>query len=213
MILTLTSLLITIYIIGNTYAIFESEISGEKEVEKAKWTILVNRTNISNGIVEEFTIDQINVQGSETVEEGKLAPGLSGNFNIEIDPSDTDVSIKYEINFDLTNLENTKIKIDSIIETQEGNNLIKTGENTYTGIITLSDIQKGVKNNITINFSWDEDETTGEEDTAIGKIENGKINIPVKVKVLQYLGEEITEIASENKLVKIGFIPQKRNEI
>ncbi len=111
-----------------------------------------------------------------------------------IDPTDTDVSIRYDISFDLSELSDTKIKIDSIEEVNNTNNLIKTGENTYSGIIRLEEIQNKQTNKIVVNFTWDEDETTNEGDTAMGIIPDNKISIPVKVKVTQYLGEEITEV-------------------
>ena len=84
--------------------------------------------------------------------------------------------------------------MESIEETEAGKTLIKTGENTYTGTILLSEIKQGIKNNITVTLKWEQDETTDEEDTQIGSIENNKIQIPVNVKVTQYLGEEIQGI-------------------
>lgn len=184
-------LIITIYY---TYALFESNVSAEISVNNGTWKILINNTDITKENTKEFTIDQINVIGDAHTESGKLAPGLSGNFNILIDPTDTDVSIKYEVTFDLANLEKTKVQIDSIEETILGKELIKTGENTYTGVISLAEIRQGIKNEITVNLSWKEDETTNVEDTLIGSSENSQIEIPVSIKVSQYLGEEIESI-------------------
>ena len=184
-------LIITIYY---TYALFESNVSAEVSVNNATWKILINETDITKENTKNFTINQINVTGDTHTEIGKLAPGLSGNFNILIDPTDTDVSIKYEVTFDLTNLDKTKIQIDSIEETILGKELIKTGENTYTGVISLDEINQGIKNEITVNLSWKEDETTNAEDTLIGSNVNSQIEIPVSIKVSQYLGEEIESI-------------------
>ena len=109
--ISILMLIFTIYKLVDTYAIFESNVSGNVKVENAKWIINVNNTNISSGINEDFVIDHINVGQSNKSEQGKLAPGLSGDFNIVIDPKNTDVSIKYEISFDLSELEKTKTKI------------------------------------------------------------------------------------------------------
>ena len=71
---------IIIYAIITTYATFRSEFSGNMEMENATWKIIVNNTDISSQTVKNFTIDKINVDKSEGVEDGKLAPGSKGNF-------------------------------------------------------------------------------------------------------------------------------------
>ncbi len=195
--ISILMLIFTIYKLVDTYAIFESNVSGNVKVENAKWIINVNNTNISSGINEDFVIDHINVGQSNKSEQGKLAPGLSGDFNIVIDPKNTDVSIKYEISFDLSELEKTKIKISSIKEIETNNELILTNNNVYTGIINLDEIKKGIKNNIAITVIWNEDETTNVEDTQLGSIPDNKISIPVNIKVTQYLGEEIKPLTNE----------------
>ena len=181
---------ILVYAILSTYATFRSEFSGSMKVNNATWKILINNTDISLNTTKEFTIDNINIDQSQGVEEGKLAPGLKGNFNILIDPSDTDVSIIYELKFDTKNINSTNIRIDEVKETYTGNNLVQTDVNTYTGIISLDDIKNNVTNNIQVTLLWHDD---GNEDINIGEIPEYKINIPVAVKVSQYLGEELQE--------------------
>lgn len=180
--------IVLIYAILSTYATFRSEFSGSMKVDNATWKILVNNTDVSSSTTKKFIIDNINIDKSQGVEEGKLAPGLKGSFNILIDPSDTSVSIMYEIKFDTKNINATNIKIDEIKETETGNNLIQTDLNTYTGIISLDDIKNKVTNNIQVTLFWHDD---GDEDINIGEIPEYKINIPVQVKVSQYLGEDI----------------------
>lgn len=182
--------IILIYTIITTYATFRSEFTGDMKIDNATWKILVNNTDISSNAVKQFTIDNINVDESQGVEQGKLAPGLKGNFNILIDPTDTDVSIKYELKIDTTNINFTNIKIESVAETLHGNNLINTDANTYTGIIKLNDIKDKVTNNIQVTLAWDDN---GKDDINVGEIPNNKINIPVELRVSQYLGEEIQE--------------------
>ena len=181
---------ILVYAILSTYATFRSEFSGSMKVDNATWKILINNTDISLNTTKEFTIDNINIDQSQGVEEGKLAPGLKGNFNILIDPSDTDVSIIYELKFDTKNINSTNIRIDEVKETNTGNNLVQTDVNTYTGIISLDDIKNNVTNNIRVTLLWHDD---GNEDINIGEIPEYKISIPVEVKVSQYLGEELKE--------------------
>lgn len=180
--------IILIYAILSTFATFRSEFTGDMKIDNATWKILVNSTDISSNAVKEFVIDDIEIDESQGVEPGKLAPGLKGNFNILIDPTETDVSIMYEIKFDTTDINATNIRIDSVKETMAGNTLIKSDSNTYVGIISLDDIKNNLTNNIQVTLFWCDD---GNEDINIGSIPNHKINIPVQVKVSQYLGEEI----------------------
>ena len=181
---------ILVYAILSTYATFRSEFSGSMKVDNATWKILINNTDISLNATKEFTIDNINIDQSQGVEEGKLAPGLKGNFNILIDPSDTDVSIIYELKLDTKNINSTNIRIDEVKETNTGNNLVQTDMNTYTGIISLDDIKNNVTNNIQVTLLWHDD---GNEDINIGEIPENKINIPIEIKVSKYIDEELQE--------------------
>lgn len=183
-------LAVIIYAIITAYATFRSEFFGDMKIDNATWKIVVNNTDISSQTVKNFTIDKINVNETEGVEDGKLAPGSRGNFNILIDPTETDVSIKYELKLNTEYIDKTNIKIESVKETLHSNNLIRTAENSYTGIIQLKDIQNDITNNIQINIIW-EDNT--DQDMNIGEIPNNQIKIPVELKVSQYLGETIKE--------------------
>ncbi len=185
-------ILFVIYCIIQIYAVFQSKVDGTINLVKGVWQIKINNTDISNGTNKEFTINEINVQNNEHVKQGNLAPGLTGTFDILINPENTDVSIRYDISLNQENLTNKNITIKSITETEEKTDLIKTDENTYTGIITLEDIKQGKSNNIKVEIEWKDDEANNEEDLKIGtKGENYKLEIPIVIHVSQYLGEEI----------------------
>lgn len=185
------SILILIYEIVHIYAIFYSEVTGNVEMKNGKWVIEINGTEISKGVQKDFVIDQINVDQSEHVKEGKLAPGLSGNFEIQINPKNTDVSVKYEISLNEENLKNSSLKIKSISETEYNNELIRTEKNTYTAIIPLEKIKQGVTNLIKVEVEWENQEENNEEDTKDGSKYQSVLEIPISVRVSQYLGEEI----------------------
>lgn len=78
--LILIMLVFTIFKIIDTYSIFESNVSGNVNVEKATWRIVVNNTDISEGTEKKFVIDQINVEGSNRIESGKIAPRFIWQF-------------------------------------------------------------------------------------------------------------------------------------
>ena len=69
--------------------------------------------------------------------------------------------------------------------------ILKTEENTYTGIITLEEIKQGIQNAIEVAIEWKDDETNNEEDINMGIQAEYKLAIPITVHVSQYLGEEI----------------------
>lgn len=184
-------ILILIYCIIQIYAVFQSEIGGTVKIVNGVWQIKVNNTDISNGINKEFNVSEIDINENEHVKQGNLAPGLSGTFDISIDPSNTDVSVRYDVSLNQENLTNKNITIKSITETKEGTTLVRTGENTYTGVIPLERIKQGIDNNIEVEIEWKNDDTNNEEDTNMGRQEDYKLEIPIIVHVSQYLGEEI----------------------
>lgn len=190
-IITLFMIFAVAYSLINTYALFYSEGTGKIRQENATWRIYVNEKNIATN--NKFTIDTFELEESEHVAPGKIAPSVTGNFYIMIDPKNTNVAIKYSIKLNQLNLVNDKIKIVSIEEINQNNELIKTDESTYTGIITLSDIKEKKINNIRVKITWLNDEENNKADTTMGTIENYKINIPIEVDITQYLGETIEE--------------------
>ena len=190
-IITLFMIFAVAYSLINTYALFYSEGTGKIRQENATWRIYVNEKNIATN--NKFTIDTFELEESEHVAPGKIAPSVTGNFYITIDPKNTNVAIKYSIKLNQLNLVNDKIKIVSIEEINQKNELIKTDESTYTGIITLSDIKEKKINNIRVKITWLNDEENNKADTTMGTIENYKINIPIEVDITQYLGETIEE--------------------
>ena len=112
-----------------------------------------------------------------------------GYFDILIDPRNTSVSVRYDITFDFSSF-NGNFSISNIEEITSGN-LVRTGENTYTKVIPISDIKNGVTNTIRVYVKWNNSEENNDVDSAIGMIKNNYFSIPVEVIVSQYLGEVI----------------------
>ena len=155
----------------------------------AKWNVLINGTDIKSG--DNFIVDTVNIDSSDNVLGGKIAPGTKGYFDIVINPTDTETSILYSITFDFSQVVGS-ITIDKIEELTSGN-LIRTGENTYSKIITLEEIENKVINTIRVYIKWNNIEENNEEDSKIGTIKDNFISIPVSVSVIQYLGEPVEE--------------------
>ncbi len=199
-------LIITFYQINTTYAKYMTEVNVDANEQIGKWLIKVNEQNIAtNNQVETFTINQLKYNSSNNVLAGKIAPGLEGYFEINIDASESSVAIIYNVTLDFSKLNiSNSIKFSKLVkvladntETEEG--IIRTSENTYTGTVLISEEANTSESRIEklkVYVEWEDDKTgiNDENDTKLGTLDDGvKIEVPVEVKVSQYLGEEIQE--------------------
>lgn len=197
----LIMLLVTVYQINSTYAKYFTEADGIVEETIGAWIVKINDTNIATGEdVQQFTIDELTYNSNDYVLSGKIAPGLLGYFDVEIDATGASVAVRYDVTIDFSTLDLsdsikfTKLaKIVDGIESQEG--ITRTEESTYTGIMSLEDIETGKTNTIRVYLSWEDDGTgvNDEADSNLGKNKDAQVSIPVTVKASQYLGEEINE--------------------
>lgn len=177
----------SIYEITDTYGLFESNKTQVVDSPIAKWNILINETNINESI--NFNIDNFQIDENTTVKSGKIAPGTTGYFDIVIDPSDTEVSFRYDLTIDNSEL-SSSFTIEQIEETN-GFTIIRTSVNTYSNIITLADIKNGVKNNIRVHIKWQNNEENNDSDTEIGLNKEYFLNIPITINVSQYFNETL----------------------
>ncbi len=198
---SLIMLIITLYQINSAYAKYYTEAEGMVEENIGAWIVKVNGTNISTGEdVEEFTINELTYNSNDYVLEGKIAPGLLGYFDVEIDATEASVAVRYDvsINFDQLDLTDSiyfakLVKVVDDVESTDG--IVKTGESTYTGVVSLDDIQNKKTNTIRVYLGWEDDGTgaNDEADSELGLQKDIQIPIPVEVKASQYLGEPIEE--------------------
>ena len=195
-ILTIIMICVTIHKIVQTYALFETNKSGQIEQAIAKWNIELNETDITNGLTEDIIIDNFQLSQNNNVLAGKNAPGISGAVELTLNPKDTDVSIRYDLT--LEDLGEQPIKISSIEMIEGTGTLIRTGENTYTGLMNLDKIKNGTANvTVRINVYWENDESNNARDTLIGTQYGLKLRVPINVSVKQYLGENIEEYTDD----------------
>lgn len=188
-------ILITCYEIGNTYAKYVAKANGIAKGNVGAWVIKVNDTLISTGTEEQdFTIQELKYASNEYVKEGKIAPGTSGYFDLEIDATEASVAVTYDVELNLDELtENSdSIKISSFTKIADGvettSGIAKKDENTYTGNISLQDIENGKTTLLRVHIVWEDNEENNEQDSKAGQTANSSFSIPVKVKVSQYQG-------------------------
>ena len=186
--------LVMVLIVAGSYALFESQRTNTSNVEIAKWEIKVN-DDLLSGSTSTFTIDNFTWSTSQYVMEGKAAPGLDGYFDIEIDPNDSDTSIRYDVTFDFSNLDSDLFTITEIKEIDD-KAIVRTGQYTYSNIIPLEDIEDGETNTIRVYIEWINDEDNNVKDSELGTVLNNQLSIPVSVDVTQYIdGDTLTPYA------------------
>lgn len=195
----LIMLLVTVYQINSTYAKYFTEAEGIVEETIGAWIVKINGTNIATGTdLQSFTINDLTYNSNDYVLAGKIAPGLLGYFDIEIDATEASVAVRYDVTIDFSSLNlSDSIKFTKLVrvvdgaESEEG--ITKTAESTYTGVVSLADIEAGKTNTIRVYLGWEDDGTgaNDEEDSALGTNKDAQVSIPVTVKASQYLGETI----------------------
>lgn len=194
-------LIVTIFVIANSYAKYIAEASGTTERQAGAWAIKVNDTDISSSSSEtEFKIDKLTYKKNDYVEEGKIAPSSVGYFDVTIDPSGTSTAVRFDVNIDTTelgisdaiNFTDAKLVVDGV---ESDKTLTRTAEKTYSGIISLDDVQKGVLTTARFYVKWDDEETTlcDKSDSQIGSTKDVSLGLPIVVVVSQYLGETLEE--------------------
>lgn len=187
LLISLLMLFFTIYLTMDTYALFESNKNYDVSSDIAKFVIKVNG---SEAKTEEFVVDSIAYYENEYVIENKIAPLVDGYFDIVIDAEEVEVSLRYNIEFDFSSLSIPGLVISSITELG-GNTLVLTDKDTYSGVITLADMDSSTVNTVRVSISWQNDEANNEVDSSWGMVADKVISIPVNVKLTQYLGEEL----------------------
>ena len=189
---TMLALCFTLYKITKTYALLQSETQSSIVQEIGKWNIKINEIDITDGVSKQVVINNFSIDANDNVKEGKIAPGATGNLELTLDPVDTDVSVRFDVSF--TPITEEQIKLASIEKIDGEGVLVKTDENTYSGIMKLSEItNKTAKAVIKITVIWENNEECNESDTIIGTTRGYNLQIPINIKVSQYLGETLEE--------------------
>lgn len=187
-------LIASIYLIKETYAVFETTGTGTADFSIGSWVINLNNIDISSGQTVNFSINSFTYDENSHIANGVIAPGRSGYFDLILDPDGTDVAVRYDITLDME--EEYADNITYYVTTTDGTT-IQTGESTYSGIIDLSSIDNGDTATLRIIVEWVDNGSYDESDTELGMQNNSSISIPAQINVIQYLGESLEEYSRE----------------
>ena len=100
--LLIFSLSLTLSYMSNTYSRYVADATGNVNVLFAKWQILVNDSDITNGTTSSIAITP-EIDENPHVASGTIAPSSKGHFDIIINPENVGVSFEYDITLDVLN--------------------------------------------------------------------------------------------------------------
>lgn len=183
-------LCVVVYKVVDVYAAYKSMAEEKIEGNIEPWVIFVNNVDIVKYETATFDLTKM-ITDSQYVKTGKIAPGTKIQIPIKIDASKTkNLDIRYDITIEGLNDVNDILKIQSVVGKNANKNLVRTGVNTYTGIIYAEDTLK--EENLNISLMWENNEELNERDTQLGTSKQRIVEqVPVTVKVSQYMNEEI----------------------
>ena len=175
----LISLSLTLSMMSNTYSRYVANTTGNIDAAFAKWQILINGNNdITDGSTSSITVAPT-IISNENVKEGTIAPSSTGYFDIEIDPTNVELSFDYEITlaYDNANMPDLVISKYAFLDedTDEDNLVFQTlNTNSISGSKIFdneTDNFKFSKFTIRVYFEWYEGSNElmdDEDDTEVG---------------------------------------------
>lgn len=177
--LVIISLSLTLSLMSNTYSRYVADTTSDIELQFANWQILVNENDITNNSVSSINIVPI-LEENNNIATNSIAPTSKGYFDIEIDPSNVEVSFDYQINFELLNdnMPDLLISKYALLDSNyvEGDSLttIPITDNQINNLLTYDNSTENFRFEpfkVRIYFEWYEgqDENMNDEaDTQIG---------------------------------------------
>ena len=99
----IVTLAVTMSLMSNTYSRYVAESTSNVQVSFAKWQILLNETDITNGTTSNIELTPI-IEPATNIKANTIAPSSKGYFDILINPSNVEVSFDYKLTLKLLNV-------------------------------------------------------------------------------------------------------------
>ena len=171
-IMAILSCIILAILGGQSFSKYISEIKGNGSADIAQWNFQVN-----NEKEEIQTIELKSKYDNEIIAQNKIAPGTEGSFDININASQSDVGIDYNIKFTDETAKPTNLKF--IYEGQQYDNITALSDN-LSGRFDANAEEK--QKTFTIKWVWPYE--TGAND--IEKAKNNKIDTDEAQEIANY---------------------------
>lgn len=107
--------LVTASLVGGTFAKYTSTVSGTAKATVAQWKIAV-KDSADTALSDKFDLSIVNSNDALVTNDGKVAPGASGSFEIKIDGTGSEVGYSYSVKATGTTLNNIPLKFYSDAE-------------------------------------------------------------------------------------------------
>jgi hypothetical protein len=98
----IVTLAVTMSLMSNTYSRYVADTTGNLEVQFATWKILVNESDITSGNTTSIELTPV-IDENTNIAANKIAPSSTGYFDIEIDPSNTEITFDYNVTLEVLN--------------------------------------------------------------------------------------------------------------
>lgn len=171
----LVILILIVLLIGFTFAKYISTYDGNGRLRVAKWSFKVNGWSSE----ETKQLSLLDTVRHVDLAEGRIAPGFTGELDLEIDAKNSEVDVQYSIQAEETGHKPDNLKFQAIINqdhyTEFYPTLKELADNELNGVIKRNAVQKALP--IKIRCIWpfmtgdteEEVEKENIEDTAVGK--------------------------------------------
>ena len=202
--ISLIAIILLVLIIRSTYSKYVNQAVGSLMTRVGEWVIRVNGQDITladapaNIVIDsdDFVWNWTDVQH---VKKPKVAPGMIGSFELEIDPTDTQVSFEYDISIKNPVIQipgqddlEIKLAIKDIVETHGRTIEIKEvdGNQVIHRIKPLGEIEEAATavDTIKVTVEWLDDGTNDEADRIAGSVPDNVIEMPILIHAIQYTG-------------------------
>ena len=182
--------ILSLSVIKNTYAKYITSAAGDANIEIASWKILVNNQDVEENKELTNVITPV-FEGNDNIASNVIAPTAEGYFDILIDASNTDVSLKYEI----TTSDNSESAVTDLeisgyaIDDGERQEIVsEDGQIKIENEILYNAEDKDIK--LRVYLKWNDDDTAGAvmdnaADTTATKTEGNMAKVNVNLKFIQ----------------------------
>ncbi len=207
-------LVLSFLIIKSTYSKYANSAQGTINETVGAWIVKINGVDMTenNGKfeIDNFQLDENSAVNSH-INGPQMAPGTVGRFNITLDPTGTDVSLKYKITIDtyqfvsniltdiglVPNLEENREKINIAVDEVKINDVpiditldADNKEISISKIKRLQTIKSTLASdrvdNIEIAVKWNDNRANDKTDLLIGNLKDYKLKLPITVNAIQW---------------------------
>lgn len=177
--IVIAALLLVATIGLSSYAIYKSSATGTATASVARWAVKVNNDDVVTTDTLTFDGNSITWNANAHVAAGKIAPGKTGTITFEIDASQSEVSVDYEITIGDIKVGNTVVTNNAITASIAGG--------AANGTIAYSTTSGEMIKTITLDIAWTATDSTT-QNSADMALAGQDISIPVTIVAKQHVG-------------------------